>query len=108
MLWVLWRIWTQSSRLSQQKSNQKREQKAKISAKRNRVLKETTKERDIGICQKSNVLIVVNMDILHEIIQKHVIMLIFQESEQSKKVKNMLDLDNISVRKECTTMCTEV
>ena len=53
-----------------------RAQKAKPSTKRNTVLKETTKERDIGICQKSNVLIVVNMDILHEIVQKHMIMLI--------------------------------
>ena len=39
-----------------------------MSTKRNKVLKETTKERDIGICQKLNVLIVVNMDILHEIV----------------------------------------
>ena len=51
-------------------------QKAKMSTKRNTVLNETIKERDIGICQKSNVLFVVNMDILHEIVQKHVIMLI--------------------------------
>ena len=50
------------------KSNQKRAKKAKMSTKRNTVLKETIKERDIGICQKSNVLIVVNMDILHEIV----------------------------------------
>ena len=33
---------------------------------------------------------------------------IAQESEQNKKVKNMLDLDNISISKECTIMCTEV
>ena len=33
---------------------------------------------------------------------------IAQESEQDKKVKNMLDLDNISVCKECVMMCTEV
>ena len=33
---------------------------------------------------------------------------IAQESEQNKKVKNMLDLDNISVSKECVMMCTEV
>ena len=33
---------------------------------------------------------------------------IAQESEQNKKVKNMLDLDNISISKECTMMCTEV
>ena len=43
---------------------------------RNKVLKETTKERDIEICPKLDVLIVVNMDILHEIVQKHVTMLI--------------------------------
>ena len=33
---------------------------------------------------------------------------IAQESEQNKKVKNMLDLDNISISKECAMMCTEV
>ena len=33
---------------------------------------------------------------------------IAQESEQNKKVKNMLDLDNICVSKECVMMCTEV
>ena len=33
---------------------------------------------------------------------------ITQESEQNKKVGNMLDLDNISVSKECVMMCTEV
>ena len=31
---------------------------------------------------------------------------IAQESEQNKKVKNMLYLDNISVGKECAMMCT--
>ena len=47
------------------------------STKRNRVLKETRKERDIGICQKLNDLTVVNMDILHKnFVQKHIIMLI--------------------------------
>ena len=30
-----------------------------------------------------------------------------QESEQNKKVENMLDLDNISVSEECAMMCTE-
>ena len=50
------------------KATKIRAQKAKMSTKRNTVLKETIKERDIGICQKSNVLIVVNMDILHKII----------------------------------------
>ena len=33
---------------------------------------------------------------------------IAQEIEQEKKVKNMLDLDNISVSKGCVMMCTEV
>ena len=33
---------------------------------------------------------------------------IAQESEQNKKVENMLDLDNISVSNECVVMCTEV
>ena len=33
---------------------------------------------------------------------------IAKESEQNKKVKNMLDLDNISVCEECAMMCTEV
>ena len=45
-----------------------RAQKENLSTKRNRVLKVTTKERDIRICQKLNVLIVVNMDIVHEIV----------------------------------------
>ena len=42
-----------------------RAQKENLSTKRNRVLKDTTKERDIRICQKLKVLIVVNMDIMH-------------------------------------------
>ena len=33
---------------------------------------------------------------------------IVQESQQNKKVKNLLDLDNISISKECAMMCTEV
>ena len=33
---------------------------------------------------------------------------IAQESEQNKKVENMLDLENISVCEECAMMCTEV
>ena len=33
---------------------------------------------------------------------------IAQESEQNKKVQNMLDLDNVSVSKEYAMMCTEV
>ena len=33
---------------------------------------------------------------------------IAQESEQNKKVRDMLDLDNTSVSKECVMMCTEV
>ena len=49
------------------KSNQNKGSKGNLSTK-NRVLKETTKERNIRICQKLNVLIVVNMDIMHEIV----------------------------------------
>ena len=33
---------------------------------------------------------------------------IAQESEQNKKVENMLDLDNVSVSEECAMMCMEV
>ena len=33
---------------------------------------------------------------------------IAQESEQNKKVEDMLDLDNSSVSKECAMMCMEV
>ena len=58
------------------KATKIRAQKGNLSTKRNRVLKETTKERDIRICQKLNVLIVVSMDTMHEIVQKHAIMLI--------------------------------
>ena len=54
--------------LSIKRATKIRAQKVKMSTKRNRVLKETTKERDIGICQKLNVLIVVNMDISHKIV----------------------------------------
>ena len=31
-----------------------------------------------------------------------------QESEQNKKVENMVDLDNIGVGEECAMMCTEL
>ena len=44
-----------------------RAKKVKSSTKRNRVLKEILKERDIRICQKVSALIVENMDILHKI-----------------------------------------
>ena len=50
------------------KATKIRAQKGNLSTKSSRVLKETTKERDIRICQKLNVLIVVNMDIMHEIV----------------------------------------
>ena len=50
------------------KATKRRAQKGNLSTKRNRVLKETTKEKDIRICQKLHVLIVVNMDIMHEIV----------------------------------------
>ena len=42
--------------------------KAKPSTKRNTVLKEILKERDIRICPKLSALIVVNLDTLHEIV----------------------------------------
>ena len=58
------------------KATKIRAQNVNMNTKRNRGLKETTKERDIRICQKLNILIVVNMDIMHEIVQKHMIMLI--------------------------------
>ena len=58
------------------KASNIRAQKEKMSTKRNRVVKETIMERDITICQKLNVLILVNMDIMHEIVQKPMIMLI--------------------------------
>ena len=58
------------------KATKIRAQKAKTSTNRNTVLKETLKERDIGICQDISALIMVNMDILHEIAQKHTIRLI--------------------------------
>ena len=47
------------------KSNQTKGPKENLSIKGNRVLKETTKEKDIRICQKLNVSIVVNLDIMH-------------------------------------------
>ena len=91
------------------KATKTRAQKVKMSTKRNRVLKETTKERDIGICQKLNVLTVVNMDIFaQDCLKAHDNANIAQESEQNKKVENMLDLDNISVSKEYAMMYMEV
>ena len=80
------------------KTTKIRAQKAKTSTKRNTVLKETLKERDIGICQTLSVLIVVNMDILHKIAQKHTIMLILL-TKVSK---------NISISEECAMMCTDI
>ena len=53
-----------------------RAQKENQSTKRNRVLKETKKERHIRISQKLNIIIVVNMDIMHVTVQNHTIMLI--------------------------------
>ena len=50
------------------KATKIRAQKGNLSTNRNRVLKETTKERDIRICQELNALIVVNMDIMHKIV----------------------------------------
>ena len=47
-----------------------------MSTKRNRVTKGDHKGKGHRVCQKLNVLIVVSMDILHEIVQKHMIMLI--------------------------------
>ena len=56
------------------KSNQKRAKKLKTSTRKNRVLKETPEEKDIGICQKLIALIVENMGTLPEIARKHMIM----------------------------------
>ena len=42
-----------------------RAQKENLSIKTNRVLKETTKEKDIRICPKLSVIIAENMDIMH-------------------------------------------
>ena len=47
------------------KATKTRAQNENVSIKRNRVLNETTKEKDIRICQKLNVSIVVNLDIMH-------------------------------------------
>ena len=58
------------------KASKIRAQKQNLCIKRNRVLKGTTKEKDIRICPKLNVSIVVNMDIMHVTVQNHVIMLI--------------------------------
>ena len=80
------------------KNNQNKGSKGKNEHKRNTVLKETLKERDIGICQTLSVLIVVNMDILHKIAQKHTIMLILL-TKVSK---------NISISEECAMMCTDI
>ena len=52
---------------SNKKRNQNKGQKAKNEHNKNRVLKETLKEKDIEICQKLRALIVENMDILPEI-----------------------------------------
>ena len=51
-----------------EKATKIRGQKELLSTKRNRVLKETNKERNIKICQNLTVLIVVNMDIKHKIV----------------------------------------
>ena len=58
------------------KATKIRAQKQNLCIKRNRVLKGTTMEKDIRICPKLNVSIVVNMDIMHVTVQNHVIMLI--------------------------------
>ena len=55
------------------KATKIRAKKLKMNTRKNRVLKETLKEKGIEICQKLSALIVENMDILPEIAQKHVI-----------------------------------
>ena len=57
-------------------STQNEGSKGKDEHKKKHSTKGDHKEKVIGICQKSSVLIVVNMDILHEIVQKHMMMLI--------------------------------
>ena len=51
------------------KATRRRAQKGNL--RKNRVLKETTTEKDIRICPKLNVTIVVNMDIMHMTDQNH-------------------------------------
>ena len=48
------------------------------------------------------------MGILPVNAQKHVIMLIAQESEQKGKLESMLDLNSTSVCEECTMVCREL
>ena len=79
------------------KATKIRAQMAKTSTKRNTVLKDTIKERDIGICQNSNVLIVVNMDILHEIVQKHMIMLILLKKVSKTRKSRICCISTILV-----------
>ena len=58
------------------KSNQNKGQKAKTSIRKDRVLKETLRAKDMQICQKLSAIIVGNVDFLPEIPQKHTAMLI--------------------------------
>ena len=91
------------------KATKIRAQKVKMSTKRNRVLKETTKDRDIGICQKIKCFNCGEYGYFAQDCPKaHNNTNIAQESEQNKKDANMLDLDNISVSEECVMMCMEV
>ena len=70
------------------KATKIRANKAKTSTKRNTVLKETLKERDIRICPRLNFLIAENMDILHMIAQKHTIMLtLLKKVSKTRKLR---------------------
>ena len=88
------------------KANKIRAKKAKTSTKRNTALKETLKGRNIRICPKLSALIVVNLDILHEIARKHTIMLILLKKVPKQESQEYAGLDNISVSEECVMMCT--
>ena len=108
-LWILWRVWTQSRRLSQQEKQPKKGQKLKTQQKKKQHGKGDSKgkghldmskikcfncgeyehfARDCPkACNKTN---------------------IAQESEQKGKSEPMLDLDSSSVSEECAMVCMEL
>ena len=108
-LWILWRIWTESSRLSQQEKQPKKGQKSKTQQKKKQKGKGDSKGK--GHLDTSKIKCFTCGEYGYfacDCPKAHNNANIARKSEQKGKSESMLDLDSTSVSEECVKVCTEL